>query len=87
MLKDCVSYEKRTACGRNLYEGASITPKANMATLRIFRHVCFPVERLLKLLSVRLYACKSSRTSKRSFIKFNSGEIAEKLLIPVSVEV
>jgi hypothetical protein len=50
VIMDCISYETRTVSGQRLCEAL----EAVMATVRIFRHVSIPIERLLKLLPVRL---------------------------------
>jgi hypothetical protein len=83
VIMDCVSYEKRTLSGHSLCE----TTKAITATVRIFRHVSIPIERLLKLLPVRLYSCNNSRTSKRSFIKFIAWEFLREIVYTFCFEI
>ena len=50
IIMECISYDTRTVSGHRLCESL----QAIMATVRIFRHVSIPIERLLKLLPVRL---------------------------------
>jgi hypothetical protein len=83
VVMDCVSYEKRNVRAHSLCE----TTKAITATVRIFRHVFIPIERLLKLLPVRLYSCYNSRTSERSFIQFIVWEFLLEIVYIFLVEI
>jgi len=51
VIMDSISYETRTVSGHRLFEAV----EAIMVTVRIFRHISIPIERLLKLLPVHLY--------------------------------